>query len=140
MSPISLRWKLLPRAATAWFVSGVVWADPANSDQWPTVAGEAGGTRYSALGQIDPSNVARLQPRWSYRHRDFRSGWPETDVKGTVFEATPILAHGKLIFSTPFNRVIALDPESGRELWSFDPRIDLRRRYPKKMVSRGIAY
>jgi quinoprotein glucose dehydrogenase len=108
--------------------------------QWPTILGDAGGRRWSPLAGIHRGNVHRLAVRWSYRHDDFRSGWPETDVKGTAFEATPILAQGKLVFSTPYNRVIALDPRTGRELWTFDPRIDLGRRYPNKMVSRGVAF
>ena len=140
MEPVPVRWSLLPRTATALLASALAGAHGEGLDQWPTAAGDPGGTRYSALTQIDRTNVARLNPRWTYRHPDFRTGWPETDLKGTVFEATPILADGKLIFSTPFNRVIALDPQTGRELWSFDPRIDLRRRYPNKMVSRGVAY
>src|SRR5262245_27375734 len=108
--------------------------------QWPTALGDPGGMRYSDLDQITPVNVRGLKVKWIYRHADFRSGWPESDVKGTVFEATPILADGRLIFSTPYNRVIALDPESGRELWTYDPKIDLDRRYPNKMVSRGVAF
>ena len=140
---------LLPRAgfvALLLIVTALVRADPALPDsagldaQWPTVLGDAGGMRWSPLEGIQRGNVHRLAVRWTYRHDDFRSGWPETDTKGTAFEATPILAQGKLVFSTPYNRVIALDPESGRELWSFDPRIDRDRRYANKMVSRGVAF
>ena len=111
-----------------------------SADQWPTVLGDAGGARFSPLTSIDRGNVDRLQVKWTYRHGDYRSGWPETDVKGTVFEATPILVAGRLVFSTPFNRVIALDPQTGRELWTFDPKIDKGRRYANKMVSRGVAF
>jgi quinoprotein glucose dehydrogenase len=115
-------------------------ADPALDAQWPTVLGEPGGQRHSALTGIHRGNAHSLTVRWRYQHRDFRSGWPETEVKGTAFEATPILAAGRLVFSTPYNRVIALDPATGRELWTFDPKIDLERRYPNKMVSRGVAF
>ena len=41
--------------------------------------------------------------------------------RGTAFESTPIVVDGRLFFTTPRNRVIALDPETGRELWTFDP-------------------
>lgn len=131
-------------------VLGVVSAPPipavfagdngSSTDQWPTVLGDPGGARFSPLTSIDRGNVGHLQVKWTYRHGDYRSGWPETDVKGTVFEATPILVAGRLVFSTPFNRVIALDPETGRELWTFDPKIDKGRRYANKMVSRGVAF
>lgn len=107
---------------------------------WPTVGGDAGGMRYSPLADINRSNVRRLKVAWTYRHGDYRSGWPERDFKGTAFEASPIVVDGRLIFSTPFNRVIALDPQTGRELWAFDPKIDRARRYANKYVSRGVAY
>src|SRR3989442_15581336 len=38
------------------------------------------------------------------------------------FESTPIVIDGVLYFSPPSNRVIALDAESGREIWQFDPQ------------------
>lgn len=108
--------------------------------EWPVVGGDAGGMRYSPLADIHRGNVHRLKVAWTYRHGDFRSSWPESPLKGTAFQATPLMVEGRLIFSTPFNRVIALDPESGRELWVFDPKIDRSRRYPNKYVSRGVAH
>ena len=106
---------------------------------WPVAAGDDGATRYSPLSEIDRSNVARLEVAWSYRHGDVRSGWPDP-FKATAFEASPIVVDGRLIFSTPFNRVIALDPETGREIWTFDPEIDKSRRFGNLMVNRGVAY
>ncbi len=120
--------------------TSVAYAQQPVDAQWPTALGNPGGMRYSDLNDITRDNVRGLQVKWTYRHTDFRSGWPESMVKGTAFEATPILADGRLIFPTPFNRVIALDPQTGRELWTYDPQIDLDRRYPNKMVSRGVAF
>ena len=107
--------------------------------QWPTALGDPGGTRYSPLRQVHRGNADRLAVAWTYRHGDVRSGWPVRDLQGTVFEATPILAGRHLVFPTPFNRVIALDPETGAERWMFDPRLDRSRYFPNKMVSRGVA-
>lgn len=112
---------------------------PTTSD-WPTVGGDPGGMRHSALADINRSNVHRLKVAWTYRHGDYRSGWPQSDQKGTAFEATPLMVNDRLIFSTPFNRVIALNPETGKPLWTFDPKIDRSRRYANKYVSRGVAY
>lgn len=53
--------------------------------------------------------------------------------------ATPILVDAKLIFSTGFNRVIALEPATGEELWSFDPEVDFARPYSEMFTSRGVA-
>jgi quinoprotein glucose dehydrogenase len=94
--------------------------------------------RYSPLTDIDRTTVTRLRVVWIYRHGDYRSGWPDI-FKGTAFQSTPIVVDGRLVFTTPYNRVIALDPESGRELWTFDPRIDTGRRFANLMVNRGVA-
>ncbi len=109
---------------------------------WPVTGGDPGGMRYSPLAEIDRTNVGRLKVAWTFRHGDFRSGGPFADyvAKGTAFEATPIVVEERLVFSTPFNRVIALDPESGKELWSYDPAIDKSRRFANMMINRGVAY
>ena len=55
------------------------------------------------------------------------------------FESTPIVIDGALYFSTPSNRVIALDAETGEEIWRFDPqagRAGPRHFFPH----RGVAY
>jgi quinoprotein glucose dehydrogenase len=109
---------------------------------WPVTGGDPGGARYSRLSDIDRGNVGRLRIAWTYRHGDYRSGGilPDRFFKGTAFEATPIVVEDRLIFSTPFNRVIALDPETGAELWTFDPKIDKDRRFGNMMINRGVAY
>lgn len=106
---------------------------------WPVTGGDPGGMRYSPLTDINRSNVATLKVAWAYRHGDYRSGWPDV-YKGTAFESTPIVVEGRLIFTTPYNRVIALAADTGRELWTFDPQIDKRRRFANLMINRGVAY
>ena len=115
---------------------GLVGAAPVD---WPVTGGDPGGMRYSSLAQIDRTNVGSLEVAWTYQHGDYRSGWPDP-YRGTSFQATPIVVDGRLIFTTPFNRVIALDPATGRELWTHDPEIDKGRRYANLMVNRGAAY
>jgi len=105
---------------------------------WPAYGGDPGGARYSAAAQISPRNVARLRVAWTYRTGDASDGghWPST----SRFEATPILGEGTLYLSTPFDRVVALDPATGSERWRFDPGIDLSTPYSEGLVSRGVAY
>ena len=109
---------------------------------WPRTEGAAGGGRYSPLTEINRRNVSRLKVAWTYRHGDFRTGGflPDKYFKGTAFEATPIVVQGRLIFTTPFNRIIALDPKTGSEFWTFDPEIDKGRRFGNMMINRGVAY
>ncbi|MDX2169265.1 MAG: pyrroloquinoline quinone-dependent dehydrogenase [Deltaproteobacteria bacterium] len=112
------------------------------SADWPYTEGAAGGGRYSPLADINRGNVASLRVAWTYRHGDvFDGGWtPEYVNKATSFESTPIVVDGRLIFTTPYNRVIALEPESGRELWTYDPHIDIDRRFANSIINRGVAY
>jgi quinoprotein glucose dehydrogenase len=103
---------------------------------WPTADG-AQGTHYSPLSEITPANVHALEVAWTYRSGDVGDG--KSDLAGTAFEATPIMVDGVLYLSTPFSRVVALDAESGAELWSFDPRLDRHKRRHGMTTSRGVS-
>jgi len=108
---------------------------------WRYTEGGAGGGRYSPLADINRDNVKRLKVAWTYRHGDVRDArGPDKSLRSTSFEATPLLVEGRLIFITPFNRAIALNPETGAELWTFDPKIDKGRRFGNMMINRGAAY
>jgi quinoprotein glucose dehydrogenase len=103
---------------------------------WPAYGGDPYGTRYSPLTQITPENVEHLEVAWTHRTGDVSDG--STYSRKSSFEATPILFEGVLYVSTPFSRVIALDPETGEQRWSYDPKIDLSLGYSESLVSRGV--
>lgn len=84
----------------------------AQDADWPVYGRDAGGTKYSPLDQINTKNVAKLAPAWTYRTGDL----------GTMWEETPIVIGGVMYFASQKNRVIALDAETGKELWNFDPK------------------
>ena len=44
-----------------------------------------------------------------------------------------------MYITTAFNIVIAVDPETGSELWRFDPKLDLEKAH-SHFISRGAAY
>ena len=104
---------------------------------WPAYGQNPGGSRYSSLTQITRDNVKDLQVAWKYRTGDVSNG--SNLATTSAFEATPILVDGTLYFSTPFNRVIALDPETGAERWAFDPEINLSVRFSEQFTSRGVS-
>ena len=105
--------------------------------EWPAYGGDAGGTRFSPLAQIDRGNVARLKVAWEYRVGDVSDG---TDGRpATAFQNTPIVVDGAMYLTTPFGRVIALDAESGKEKWRFDPKADLRGPRQEVVANRGVA-
>jgi quinoprotein glucose dehydrogenase len=105
---------------------------------WAFYGGDAGGQRFSAARQITPANVANLTQVWSFSTGDMAS---KGDVmKRASFENTPILADGRLYVCSPFNEVSALDPGTGRQLWRFDPKLDIRMHYPNDYVCRGVTH
>jgi len=113
--------------------------DPATpTADWIDYGGDRGGQRYSAATQITPKNVKHLRKAWEYHTGDVSDG-NGTVESGTAFEATPILVDGTLYVPSPFNRIIALDPETGEERWTFDPKIDLQGNYGNDLISRGVT-
>jgi quinoprotein glucose dehydrogenase len=81
------------------------------------------GTRFSPLTQITPANVDRLEVAWTYHTGDVEDG-SGGGMMTSAFQNTPILVDDALYLCTPFNRVIALDAGTGRERWSYDPKVD----------------
>jgi quinoprotein glucose dehydrogenase len=92
--------------------------------------------RYSPLKQITRENVGRLKPAWTYHTGALQ---PVTALnQKAAFEATPILVDGMLYLATPFNRVVALDPGTGAERWSYDPQVSRKHDY-SEVTSRGVS-
>jgi quinoprotein glucose dehydrogenase len=91
-------------------------AQAQTGDDWPAFGNDSGGSQYSPLNQITPENVADLEVAWIHRSGDFKK-----NPGGTSLQAVPIQANGLLYYCTPFNRVFALNPATGEEVWVFDP-------------------
>src|SRR6516162_5997584 len=130
----------VPLAATLLItVAAAAW--PASADgpiaDWRSYGGDAGGSRYSPLTQIGKSNVAELKVAWEYHTGDVSDG--SGGRRKSAFETTAIVADGTMYLTTPFNRVVALDPETGREKWRFDPQIDLQAPYSEGLINRGVT-
>ncbi|WP_276503496.1 pyrroloquinoline quinone-dependent dehydrogenase [Terrimonas pollutisoli] len=106
--------------------------------QWANYANDPGGMRYSPVGQINPSNVKTLKPAWTYQSGELKT-YEGTNIGAkAAFEATPLMIDGVLYFSTPSNRVIAIDGASGKELWVYDPKVNLKGDY-SEITSRGVS-
>ncbi|QOZ29973.1 pyrroloquinoline quinone-dependent dehydrogenase [Bradyrhizobium sp. CCBAU 51753] len=112
-------------------------AEPALA--WEYWGGDREGTRFSPLNQITSDNVATLVRAWDFRTGDLDVRAPEL-MKRTKFEATPLFVEDSLIFCTPFNEVIALDPGTGAQKWRYDPKISTAQRPANRYVCRGVAY
>jgi quinoprotein glucose dehydrogenase len=88
---------------------------------WPVYGGSTSGQRYSALRQITPENVQRLQEVWHFHTGDLR-GQPG-DPHETTFEVTPLKIGNRLFLCTPHQDVIALDATTGQQVWRFQAKV-----------------
>ncbi len=102
--------------------------EPRATSEWAAYGGP-GGRKFTALGEITRDNVDDLQLAWTYR----------TGEVEEVFQTTPVLAEGRLLFCSPYNRVVALDPLTGAELWSFDPQVDRSLRPANEFNCRSVT-
>jgi quinoprotein glucose dehydrogenase len=103
---------------------------------WPNYGNDPGGMRFSALRQINRKNVSKLKAAWIYHTGDISDG---RGRPRSGFETTPLFVAETLFITTPFNRVIALDPSTGRQRWVFDPKIDQTWQSGDGLVNRGLA-
>jgi glucose dehydrogenase len=91
---------------------------------WPQYGHDPGGERYSPLKQITTDNVSKLKPAWTW----------DPGESSLSFETTPLVIGNVMYVSTPRERVVALDADTGKELWSFDTRVT------SPSTHRGVSY
>lgn len=103
---------------------------------WPAYGGSYHATRYSPLDQITPQNVARLEQVWAYHTGDLPS--PEANGEYAA-ETTPLKIGTDLFLCSAKNVMIALDAETGRERWRYDPVVS-DDAIPYSASCRGVAY
>jgi quinoprotein glucose dehydrogenase len=78
---------------------------------WHRSHGDNGGMRYSALDQVNRTNVARLQQAWIYHSRDGSNN----------IQCNPIVVRRIMIAPTAGKFIVGIDAENGKELWRFKP-------------------
>jgi len=139
----------------------LAFAQTGDSKEWPTYGHDAGGMRFSPLTQINRATVANLGEAWVYHMRpaDYvapgggrrggRGGRgaapqsqaaaegvapaPRASTRFAEAEVTPLVVGGLMYVSTPYGRVVALDPTSGKEVWVY--------KLPSgNPASRGVEY
>lgn len=78
---------------------------------WTRSHGDGGASRFSALTQINRSNVKSLQPAWTYHSKD---------GTGNI-QCNPIIVRGVMFAPTVGEHIVAVDAATGREKWRFKP-------------------
>src|SRR5580692_8997432 len=106
------------------FTVGIAFAQ----NDWPDYGRDPGAQRYSPLTQINAGNVQQLIQAWTYETR-----LAPSDAKARESKTTPLMVNNVLYFATPYQSLVAVDPETGKRIWTFDHQHAAR-------TSRGIAY
>ncbi|OON40362.1 quinoprotein [Izhakiella australiensis] len=110
---------------------------PAAGDDWTDYGGTPDGQRFSTLKQINRGNVKNLEVAWTYNTGDLRD--QQKDATEYTFEATPLKVNDTVYICTPHAEVHALDPQSGKLKWKYNPAKD-----PSYMqqhqTCRGVSY
>ena len=116
-------------AATAWAQHGSTGAD------WRYISGDAGGTKYSPLDQINASNVNKLKIAWRWESLNYG---PRPDYN---LEVTPLAIGGKLFFSAGSQRAaVAVDGATGETMWTYRLEEGERGDRAPRNNNRGVAY
>lgn len=101
---------------------------------WRFYGGDQDASHYSPATQITPANAGALKPAWTYHigMLDVPEGVSPT------FEATPIVADGKMFVCSGLGKVAAVDPETGKQIWANEHKADPTNAY--LINCRGVTY
>ena len=112
-----------------------------DAEQWGFYSADKHTTRYSPLDQIDKTNVARLRVAWRHPQVDPAIVAANPDLTlSNRYMATPIFVGGVLYIPNGFGLAEAIDPKTGRTLWTQKPLIDGPEGLPSLMITKGVAY
>lgn len=106
--------------------------------EWTTFNGNLMAQKYSPTTSFTPESIDELEQAWSIQTGDVSDGSGE--LPQTVWSATPIYANEMLYLGTPFYRILALDPGTGQQLWSYNPETVLETLTQPALKNRGVAY
>ena len=115
--------------------------EPGTVLEWPYVGAEQAHTKYSAAEDITAANVGDLEIVWQWEPNE--TPFEAYGSRPGPFQTTPIMIGNVLYLSTMYTRVVALDAETGAELWTFDPKAyegGPKGAGPNGFKHRGVAY
>ena len=109
--------------------------------EWRSYGGDSSNTKYSPLDQINPNNVKTLKVAWTWDSPDLKVIEQEKRLFTQGYEATPIMVDGKLFVSTSMSQVAAIDAQTGKTIWVYDPQ-SYKGARPTNLgfLHRGVAY
>ncbi|MGQ1397661.1 membrane-bound PQQ-dependent dehydrogenase, glucose/quinate/shikimate family [Acinetobacter baumannii] len=135
LSFIGGMFKIHPLVTASGEKSPVIKADAGNDEgnDWTAWGRNTLGDRFAQFTQINKENVKKLKVAWTYRTGDL-------SINGAEYQVTPIKVDDTMYMCTPLNKVIALDPVTGKEKWHFDPILKETPSNKTWKRCRGVAY
>jgi quinoprotein glucose dehydrogenase len=107
-------------------------------DGWYTFNGNLEDQKYSPADQITPANVSTLKKAWEVHTGDVSDGSGKIPLSD--WSATPLFVNNTVYVSTPFYRVFALAPDTGKVKWTYDTHAVLDAVTQPDLKTRGVAY
>lgn len=107
-----------------------------SAEDWVAYGRTQAGERYSPLTQINVDNVKDLEVAWVYHTGDLKT---DKDSGESTYEVTPLKVNNTLFLCTTHQFLDALDAETGKRLWRFDPHLAPTKRF-QHMTCRGVSY
>ncbi len=104
-----------------------------DGQEWPFYGGDQAVTKYSRLTQINAGNVAKLSVAWTFKTDE--TALQKFGTHPGTFEDTPLMIDDVLYVVTPYNRVVALNAETGAVIWNYDPKS-----YEDGQPTNGMGY
>jgi len=104
---------------------------------WPAINGDHTSTRYSALDQINATNFNSLKLAW-----EWKGEVPGVEIGDINGRGLPIYVEGMLITTSgPRRTVVAMDPATGKTVWSFQEPTTPRHDYSMRSNhGKGVTY
>lgn len=102
-------------------------------NDWRDWGRNTSGQRFAQFTQINKNNVNKLKVAWTFRTGDLA-------VSGAEYQVTPIKVNDTVYLCTPLNKVIAIDPVTGKEKWRFDPKVLINDQNKDWKRCRGVSY
>jgi quinoprotein glucose dehydrogenase len=110
----------------------------AQGQPWSTFNGDLAANKYATADQITPANVGKLQKAWEVHTGDVSDG--KGDKPESDWSATPLFVNNTVYLSTPFYRIFAIEPDTGKVKWIYDSKSTLKALTQPDLKTRGVAY
>ncbi len=110
----------------------------AHAQDWYTFNGNLAAQKYATGTQITPANVGKLTKAWEVHTGDVSDG--SGNKPASDWSATPLFVNNTVYLSTPFYRIFALEPDTGKVKWIYDTKSTLKALTQPDLKTRGVAY